>query len=373
MHGGRIYEYSKRTGMSTEDILDFSANINPLGPPQSAMAAIVAALNGIRHYPDTRHAAAKEVVCARFEIPDSRAVFCGNGASEVIDLTLRRVQPKRVYVFEPAFSEYEAAAHRVGARVVHIPLEIFASQRHLSLRDALAAAAPQRNIPGNAPAPKAGDVVVVNNPHNPTGRCFMRAEVLELAEELCARGVVVLADESFLDFRADGGELTVIPWVFQMRTLVVVRSATKMYAIPGLRFGFGVAHPDLVARIEEHRDFWSVNHLAQAAATAGYQDEAFVQQTHQWIARETAYVQRTWGAHPRLQLEPPGANYFLVKLDSGIDVESVVSGLEHQGLFVRRCDDFRGLGSHHLRIAIRRHADNERLWLSFSDFLNRSL
>jgi threonine-phosphate decarboxylase len=359
MHGGRIYEYAERSGRTPDEILDFSANINPLGPPESVIAAVHAAVKDIQHYPDTRQAGVKSVLTYRFQIEDIDAVFCGNGAAEVIDLTVRQLRPERVYVLEPAFLEYETAARRAGASVVHVPLPDDFSLTHV--------------VDRVHPRPSHGDLVVLNNPHNPTGHCWGRREALEVLEELSARGVHALVDESFMDFRWDEDGLTLIPFVKHLKTVVVVRSATKMYAIPGLRFGFGVAHPDTVRRIEADRDHWSVNHLAQAAAAAAYQETEFVQRTWQWLKAEHEHIKGTWGALSAVRLFPPSVNYFLVHLDSNIDAERIVQGLEEKGIYVRRCDSFRCLDSHYLRMAIKSHMHNEYLWHAFMRLLNQLL
>lgn len=356
MHGGRVYEYAEGTGRSVGDVLDFSANINPLGPPESVWSAIERAMDGIRYYPDSRHMNVLTSIEERHQI-DRRGVFCGNGAAEVIDLTLRMVAPTRVFVFEPAFSEYRAAAYRVGAAVVETQF----SREDLPQRLRLLSKTCMR-----------GDVIVLNNPHNPTGSRWRREEIIGSIELLCDRAVVVV-DESFMDFRSDESTYSVLQDTPRLRNLVVVRSATKMYAIPGLRFGFGAAHPDLVMKIEQHRDRWSVNHLAQAAAAAAYRDNEFLRDTWDWLDREQRYVLETWGSHEALKLFSPSVNYFLVHVHDDIPVMRILEKLEREGVFLRRCDSFRGLTKQDIRVAIRTRADNERLWTVFKDCISEVL
>lgn len=354
MHGGRVYEYAEKTGRNVADVLDFSANINPLGPPESVLAAIGRSMDGIRHYPDTRHADVLTSIQARYRV-DKSGVFCGNGAAEVLDLTLRMVAPARVFVFEPAFSEYRAAARRVDAAVVETQF----SRVNLPHR--------LRALSENCGR---GDVVILNNPHNPTGACWRRDEIIEALEALCDRAAVVVVDESFMDFRWDESTYSVLLDTTHIRNLVVVRSATKMYTIPGLRFGFGAAHPDLVMKIERNRDRWSVNHLAQVAAAAAYQDQGFVRTTWDWLYREQCYVQETWGTHEAIELSPPGVNYFLLHVHEDIPAMRILEKLEHEGIFLRRCDSFTGLTKQDIRVAIRTRSDNERLWTAFNDAIS---
>ncbi|WAH36147.1 pyridoxal phosphate-dependent aminotransferase [Alicyclobacillus dauci] len=349
MHGGRIYEYAERMGVAPNDILDFSANINPLGPPDSVMAAIHDALHGVVHYPDSRHQTLKQVLAASFGIENPHAIFVGNGASEVIDLTIRAVSPNRVFVFEPAFSEYHAAAHRAGAQLIQLSLSE-------EIGDTVRTATPR---------PTLNDMVIINNPHNPTGMSWGKSELMDVIAYLCSIGVLVMVDESFMDFRWDHHQLSVIENVMQWPTLVVIRSATKMYSIPGLRFGSGIAHPDLVRRIEQHRDKWSVNHLAQAAAIAAYQGHEFVRRTWDWLQVEQEYICGTWGNAPWVRLYPPSVNYFLVQLDDRLNPDDIRIRLENEGIFVRWCAQFENLTPHHMRIAIKLRPENERLWEAF--------
>ncbi len=356
MHGGRIYEYAQRSGRSPDEVFDFSANINPFGPPISVLSAIRTAMEGIRHYPDARHADVIQSIRTRHHLKEKQAVFCGNGASEIIDLIMRSIAPKRLFVFEPAFAEYHRAARRVGAKVIRISI-VPGDISHMSgfaqgLTFALEMA-------------MRGDMVVINNPHNPTGLCWQREEFIDTVEKLCEKQVTVVVDESFMDFRWDEKGKTVMGDVERLRYLVVVRSATKMYAIPGLRFGFGVAHEDLVARIDSDRDRWSVNHLAQVAAAAAYRDDRFVHETWNWLRAEQGYILETWGTHEAVQLYDPSVNYFLLRLKEAIPVHIIFQQFEREGIFVRCCEDFMGLDERYIRIAIKSHADNARLWHAF--------
>jgi len=362
MHGGRIYEYAEKSGRSSDELLDFSANINPMGPPKSVMTAISGALDGIRHYPDARHIEVIQAICSKYPIAAAQSVVCGNGASEVIDLTIRALTPRRVFLFEPAFAEYQQAAERVRAEVLHISLfkggsfgESLTDLGEL-LHDVVSRCRP-------------GDLVVINNPHNPSGLCWRREELILFVDRLGEREVMVLVDESFMDFLPDESGRTVIQDTQHLKNLIVVRSATKMYAIPGLRFGFGVAHADLVRKIEVNRDRWSVNHLAQVAVIAAYQDEKFVRETWHWLQAEQRFILETWGSHTAVQLYPPSVNYFLIHVRDDLPIENIVARLEREGMFVRRCDSFKGLGAFDIRIAIRSHEDNERLWNAFDDAL----
>lgn len=144
---------------------------------------------------------------------------------------------------------------------------------------------------------------------------------------------------------------------------------TKMYAILGLRFGYGVAHPTDVAKMAADRDGWSVNSLAQVATVAALQDAHFRDQTHTWLRAERDFVEKTWSAHPTLVMTRPSVNFFLVRFSSADVVDAVVTSLLEEGILVRRCEDFRLLGPSYIRMAIRTRKENERLFTSVTKLL----
>ncbi|MDQ0189099.1 aminotransferase class I/II-fold pyridoxal phosphate-dependent enzyme [Alicyclobacillus cycloheptanicus] len=345
-HGGRVYDYARALGVPLHDIMDFSANINPLGPPDSVMKAVLRALDEIRHYPDASARAVKTVLVRKYGVAPAQ-LLCGNGASEVLDLLFRAILPRRTFVLEPAFSEYRAAAHRSASVVKSVPLP-------LESGGSLPLAEIDRQV-------RAGDMVVINNPHNPTGKVWPRTQWHPWVVDWNRRGVFVLFDESFIDFLPEPLPYTALPEAARLDHLLVVRSATKMYAIPGLRFGFAVGAAPLFAKIERERDGWSVNHLAQAAAAAAYQDTDFERKTWAWLAAAHQQVGTFWRGRPEVAFFPPSVNYFLVKFQDMQCSGRIQTGLRRLGMFVRPCSDFAHLDGRYIRIAIRSPEENHRL------------
>ncbi len=357
MHGGRIYEYAETDGIPVDSILDFSANLHPFGPPTSVLEAIQSALPLIQHYPDERQMRVKEVLSERFTVP-IESLVCGNGASEVMDLVFRTIKPQRTWILEPAFGEYETIARRCGSAVMRC-----------ALREDDAFTLPLAKL---SEWVSEDDMVVINTPHNPSGRHFPKSSWFHAARSWTKRGVHVLVDESFLDFmESDGVESGMCESVHNPRWHTI-RSATKIFAIPGLRFGFAVLHPDVARRVNENRDGWSVNALAQVAATAAYQEPSWLVQTHNWLAQAHAFAHSTWGADARIHMFPFDVNFFLIRLQSDEVSLLVQEQLRRHGIYVRNCGSFRLLGPAYIRIALRTEAENRMLWQTFSDLLDRT-
>ncbi|PSR21519.1 MAG: threonine-phosphate decarboxylase [Sulfobacillus acidophilus] len=344
-HGGQIHQAARALGLPVSQILDFSANINPLGPPPSVRRALVQALDDIRFYPDSTQAEVKQVIADLHQVRTPQ-VLVSNGATEAIDLALRKWNPTRVWVLEPAFSEYRAAAFRHRLRVVSMRL---ASDFSVPWDRLIARAQP-------------GDCVIWNNPHNPTGRHVRRGEFMAPVQALAKRGVAVLIDESFMDFVRNAQECTAIAEAFEPASHVaVVRSLTKFLAIPGLRLGYAIADCSWVQDIERVRDRWSVSHLAQVAGAAGLKDLAFRDDTFDWLYQEQLRLKELWGPNPLYRRYPTSVNFFLMRWADAELANVLLQALFDRGILVRSCADFLGLGPSYWRIAIRRPVDNDAL------------
>jgi threonine-phosphate decarboxylase len=354
VHGGQIHRAARELGLPLTDILDFSANINPLGPPETIRRALVQALDDISFYPDATQAEARHAIADRYQVPEAN-VLVSNGATEAIDLVLRAWNPTRVWILEPAFSEYRAAALRNHLTVVSVPLE------H-----------PDFTVPWERLVAQArpGDSIIWNNPHNPSGRHIRRRDFGPPLEALLKRGVTMLIDESFMDFLMDSAENTAVSEALRWGSrVVVVRSLTKFLAIPGLRLGYAIADRSWVEHLDRLRDRWSVNHLAQMAATVGLQDQGFRHATAQWLCQEQQRVEAIWGPSALYHRYSTSVNFFLLRWADADLSRRMSQVLFQQGILVRVCQDFQGMGPAYWRVAIRSRVDNDAIYLAVQDFL----
>jgi threonine-phosphate decarboxylase len=352
MHGGRLWAFARQQGLPPDAVLDASAGINPLGPPASVLAALQDLPGLLRHYPDDTQEDVRTVLARVFAVPRD-SLWCGNGATEVMDQIVLAVRPRRTWVVEPAFSEYARIARRHGSVVKSLPCDADFGVPWTALDDHV----------------QPGDLVIVNNPHNPSGRAWPRAVWEAPVRRWTAAGIQVMVDEAFMDFLVDADRYSAIQWAARIPGLWVVRSATKIFALPGLRFGFGVGHDTAVAALGNLRDPWSVNQLAQVAAAAAYQDADFLAATWQWLAQGRRWAVSTWGRHPHTRLHEGRANYLLVEFPTAEAATAVADGLLAQAILVRRLDAWPGLGPQFLRIALRTPTENRRIWEAASTML----
>lgn len=347
LHGGNIYGADSPAG----GWLDFSANINPLGLSEAVRQAVAAGISQIVHYPDPEGRALKEALADHYGLRREELIL-GNGAAELLYVFCHAVRPRRVLLPVPSFSEYERAALAAGAEISYYRLALehdFA----FAVEDLIAA------LPDH-------DCVILGNPNNPTGGLLSRGAMGRLAETAKKTSTTVVVDESFLDFCSEEGGYTVRDLVSRLDNLLVLRSLTKFYAIPGLRLGFAAAHPALVKRLEESKDPWNVNLLAQKAGVAALGDHAYQRAARDFVEQEKLWLAEALAAIPGLTVFPPTVNFLLLRLaEPWPAAEEVCTAMRQRGILLRDCSNYPGLDHRYIRAAVRPREENRRLIEAF--------
>jgi L-threonine-O-3-phosphate decarboxylase len=365
-HGGNLAWAAALAGCPADAIVDFSASISPLGPPQSAIAAIGSQISNLRHYPDPDYRELRLALSHFHELP-LEWILPGNGSAELLTLAGRELaQLAATILLTPAFGDYYRTLTAYNAKVLEFPL-LNAEERVLSRDCPLQQLMTQHLSLVEHPASANSNqyTLLLNNPHNPTGKLFTREAILPLLSQFA----LVVVDEAFMDFVPPDEEQSLIPVVQEYPNLVVLRSLTKFYSLPGLRLGYAIAHPDRLHKWQLWRDPWPVNTLAAAAAIAALNDQDFQQQTWQWLppARQELFQGLT--SIPGLQPHPSAANYLLVKTkQSSLQLQQKL--LQQHHILIRDCLSFKELGDRFFRIAVRFHSDNQRLLTAIKSVLS---
>jgi L-threonine-O-3-phosphate decarboxylase len=342
---------------SPSAILDFSASINPLGPPSSAIAALQAHLGDLKAYPDPQYRELRSALGAFHQIsPDY--ILPGNGAAELLTWACRDLAAlDGTCVITPAFSDYQRALNAFVANVWECPLD-HPSNGRWDLDRALSIAS-NHHLGANAIG------LLLNNPHNPTGSLLSKDVLAAYLDNYA----LIIVDEAFMDFLPPDKQQSVIDLVLEHPNLVVLRSLTKFYSLPGLRLGYAIAHPDRLQRWQEWRDPWSVNALAAAVGAVIVQDTAFQQQTWQWLAAAKPLLFQGLSDLPGLQPYLGAANFLLVKSVCSV-VKLQTELLQQHRVLIRDCLSFPALGDRYFRIAIRTEAENQRLLDGLSQIIS---
>ncbi|HMK44483.1 MAG TPA: threonine-phosphate decarboxylase CobD [Dissulfurispiraceae bacterium] len=358
-HGGEVFAASRMLSMPPDAILDMSASLNPLGMPQSVGRAIRAALPHAVHYPERDAHALSEVLSASLGIPRGR-MLCGNGSTELIYLAVRALQPARILIPSPTFSEYEkavAAAQTTAPVARECTIDDFPLKEQngfrLNASEFIAAMEKMTSRSVDGDQRSASSVAFLCNPNNPTGTVTPRKEMLHIARAAEKNRCYLVVDEAFIDFCP---EHAIIVKTLDNPYVIVLRSMTKFYALAGLRLGFGIFPTPVRKKIGDIREPWSVNSLAQAAGLAALADNAYQMRTYRLIAEEKRFLEDHFRAMD-IGFVPSCANFYLLKMRNA---KAVMDSLFHKGILVRNCRDFRGLSANHMRIAVRSRRENMR-------------
>ena len=343
-HGGRIRAKASKRNLDQEDLLDYSANINPLGsPPLEDL--ILREMKSVGHYPDNDYLEFRRAA-ARFVGVDPKNVVPGNGSSELMRLFAEALieDGEKVIITEPTFGEYETQSRLFGAEIVHVPRGI---RTAINPRDFL-----------DDDLLKEAKAAFICNPNNPTGILLPRSEIAGLAERCERAETFLFVDEAFIEL-SDPLQ-TVADMAPRTEHLFVVRSLTKSFGVPGIRLGFGVAGDYLADVMNRTRLPWSISSLASAAGAYLLAQDDHLAKSRLVIKEELSWLTAEL---VRLGLDPveSSVNFILVGLGpSGIRSSELVERMEGERVLVRDCRSF-GLGDDYVRVAVRNREENARL------------
>lgn len=355
-HGGNIFALAKELGYERSECLDFSANINPLGISKNLQAGLFRDLDLLTHYPDVHYNQSRQLL-ADYHGLSSDMVLLANGAVELFYDIARALKPRKVIVLRPTFLEYEQALTQVGAEIA--PLVLTEPDYTWNLADILP-------LLDNL---SQGDMVLLCNPNNPTGTLVDNRLLRDLADILSDRGIHLVLDEAFADFLVDEERYSFVSYLTAFSNVLIVRSLTKFYAIPGLRLGYALtANPDYLQAIEQVRPPWTVNALAEVALSLIVKDKTYQEDTRGLIASEKAFLYEGLLALKDIVPVKPSVNYIFFKYLGDLDLRGL---LRQRKIFIRSCANYPSLTDQHYRIAVRSRQENEQLLASLGQLLER--
>jgi threonine-phosphate decarboxylase len=343
-HGGDVYAWAQKARIDPAEIIDFSASINPLGPPASARKAFQESYNEVSRYPDPYGEELKKALAKRHGMKPTE-ILVGNGSTQLVYLLCFALQPRKALVVGPAFSEHANALTLAGAKVRFLPLTANRDFR-FSTEDFMSAWG------------KADDMAFLTTPNSITGQPIPRAEIEKIARIALVKKRFLVIDEAFIDFVE---EESVKQLIWDNPYVIILRSLTKYYALPGLRLGYLLAHSRRVAQFAAYLEPWSVNGPAQKVALACLADARFRLNTERWLHRERSYLAQALIALKRFQPYPSNANFLLVRIANNASAVGLHSFLLNKKILIRACNSFAGLGSDHFRVAVKRRKDNRLL------------
>ena len=349
-HGGDIQGFVDEFGYEP---LDYSANVSPLGLPDEVVSAIEGCIADLAAYPDPLCRKLTGALGTHHGIDPAR-ILCGNGCSDLIYRIARVLAPKRALIAAPTFSEYATALAQVDC---DIKLHRLLRESGYALDESFVGA-----ITDDI------DVVFICQPNNPCGLVTAR-DLVERALARCNEiGAWLIVDECFIEFIDDPAAATMEAHIADGGNLIILKAFTKLYGMAGLRLGYLLCtDPVLVNRMREAEQPWAVSTVAQTAGIAALSSTGYVEQLRELVHDERAFVKERLA---ELGISAQGeANYLFFELD---DAGKLVRQMRKRGILIRDCANYSGLEPGSYRIAIRTHAENERLVEALAEALQEA-
>ena len=337
-HGGDIYKYDDK-------LLDFSANINPLGMPESAKNAIIDGINKYQTYPD--HSSRKlRNSLSEFYGFDSNKIVCGNGAADLIFRICLALRPQKVLVTSPTFSEYEEAVLISGGKVQnHLLSE---SENYDVTLEIL------KSIDEDT------DMVFLCSPNNPTGRAIDLNIIEAVLDKLQGNKGILVLDQCFVHFMVEEEKYFAINLLKKYDNLIILGAFTKIFAMAGLRLGYALfGSEDNASMIENTLQPWAVSTVASEAGCAALNKD-FIKETKDYVKYQREFLFQHL-SDLGIKVFKSQANYMLIKVDEKFDDGDLADVAIKHRILIRKCSNFKGLSPSFFRIAVRTEAENTTL------------
>jgi len=386
IHGGDVYTDGLLIG---QELIDYSSNINPLGVPSSFTDNISDAVNALTRYPDIQY---RDVLKALEDYTNCKSDYfvLGNGAAEIIDLVI--ACHKSLLIVVPSFVEYEIDAKRWNCSIEYSYLK-----KHLDLEEYQNLKGYQNfkkkksdsSLPNQEYAQLSYDYedilnklqreqgVILGNPNNPNGNIIDKLKFKKILEYCESNNKTIIIDEAFIEFTGES-QHSYIEEVKTYKCLFIIRALTKFFAMPGIRFGYGISsNCDLLNRIKEKQNPWNINCFAEVAVKYVLKDSEYIEKSKEWIRKERPSLLRALkNVYFIDEVFLSHGNYVLCKLKESVFAKEVVFTNEKasevlyklcikEGFLIRKCDNYRGLDGGYIRLAIKDKINNEKLIAMF--------
>jgi len=336
--GRPIEEVARELGLPAADIIKLASNENPLGPSPAALAAMQKVLTNLNLYPDGNAFYLKQKLAAKLGVEPAHLVL-GNGSNEIIEFVGHAYLAPGVdvVVSQYCFAIYPLVTKMFGANLITVPAKNLGHDLPAMIK---------------AITPKTR-VVFVANPNNPTGTVVSKKELLNFANQIPAN-VLLVMDEAYLEFLDDPADFISEIKPGRRQNVVLMRTFSKIFGLAGLRIGYGIGHPDLIATFEKIRQPFNINSIAQAGALAALDDAEHTRKTRDNNARGLKFYAEAFRALG-LEFMPSAANFILVRVGDG---QKVFAAMQQQGVIVRPMGGYQ-LGEW-IRISVGTPKENER-------------
>ncbi|MEH2958562.1 threonine-phosphate decarboxylase [Candidatus Merdisoma sp. JLR.KK006] len=356
-HGSDLEKIEQVYGIKKEDIVSFSANVNPLGISPLMRQALLDRIDCITSYPDREYTALRRQIGAYTGAPLEH-ILVGNGSTELISLFIQLEHPKKALILGPTYSEYEREISLGGGTSLYYPLKeengfvLDAEDFQAQLNESL-------------------NLLVICNPNNPTSSAIPQQTMRQILDTCKRCDIYVMIDETYVEFAPDYAAITAVPLTRYYNNLIILRGVSKFFASPGLRLGYAITgNEDLMKGLNSRKNPWTINSLAAAAGELMFSDKNYITQTRELTAKErTRLCQelKTWGT---LKVYDSFANFVLVRIEKeGVTAEALFEHAIRQKMMIRNCSTFPFLDNRYIRFCFMTPAQNDALLACMKELL----
>lgn len=348
-HGSDLEKIEEYYHIPKEEIVQFGANVNPLGLSENIRRELCAHLDIISSYPDRNYTSLKKAISA-YSCCAAEHVVVGNGSTELISLLISQRHAKRALVLGPTYSEYERELSLTGGSLEYYNLK---EEENFILDVPDLAEHLNDNI----------DLLIICNPNNPTSSALTVGDMEAIVTVCKKHGIFVMVDETYVEFAPHMEKITAVPLTAKYDNLMVIRGVSKFFAAPGLRFGYGItSNKEFLEMLLIHQNPWSLNSIGAFAGELMLKDTEYQEKTWNLINSERARMCSELADCGTYKVYPPYANFILLRImKESVTAFDVFEAAIREKMMIRDCSSFRNLEGEYVRFCIMSPEDNERL------------
>ena len=348
-HGSDLEKIEQIYGIRKEDIISFSANVNPLGISPRLREHLASHIDCITSYPDREYTTLRKRM-ADYVGTEKENIIVGNGSTELISLFIQIEHPKKAMILGPTYSEYEREVSLGGGTTVYYPLK---EESGFKLDTAHFTSKLDDTI----------DLLILCNPNNPTSSCILSNDMRTILDVCKEHGIFVMVDETYIEFVDDVKHTSAVSLTAYYNNIIILRGTSKFFAAPGLRLGYAITgNEDLLRNMNQRKNPWMINSLAAIAGELMFQDEAYIQKTRTLIQQERTRCYETLAESKRFHPYKPTANFMLMRIvDEDLNSSILFDRAIRKGLMIRDCSTFPFLNDKYIRFCFMNPEDNSRL------------
>lgn len=348
-HGSDIEKICGHYHLKKENIINFAANVNPLGLSPSIKKELPENLNLLSSYPDRNYTSLRDTISEYCSIP-ADYILPGNGSSELISLLIQERAPKHTLILGPTYSEYSRELTFSGSTQEYYHLQenkdFFPDIEDLC-----------RTLENGY------DFLIFCNPNNPTSSAILHEDMKKLLTFCRQKNIFVMIDETYVEFAPDISAVTAVPLTREFDNLMILRGVSKFFAAPGMRLGYGISgNKAFLSKMKEKQIPWSLNSLGAFAGELFLKDKNYIQKTRDLILAEREKLYHELKELPAFKVYPAYANFLLLKIiKPELTSFQVFDACIRQGMMIRDCSSFQCLDGEFIRFCIMLPEQNQKL------------